>query len=109
MVSIFQVLSSGAKNTIQDEVYGNHDVRYLTLGDKNPASGNRYYVCLTGQDAQIDWHVGDRIMVELAFVAYKQQGQWHMSHRSDSIKYVEMDNVKNNCKRIYEKESKKVF
>ena len=109
MATILSVLSASDKVTVPDEDIGNHDARYLTLGDRNPASGNRYYVSLTGQDAQIDWHVGDRIMVELAFVAYKQQGQWHMSHRSDSIKYVEMDNVKNNCKRIYEKESKKVF
>ena len=93
MASIFNVLSVSDKVAVQDDYLGDHEARYLTLGDRNPASGNRYYVSLTGQDAQIDWQVGDRIMVELPFVAYKHQGQWHMSHRSDSLRFVEMDNI----------------
>ena len=92
MTAILQVLSASGKTTIKDE-YGNHDVLYLTLGDKNPASGNRYYVCLSGKDVDIQWEKGDRIMVELSFLAFKQHGQWHTSHCSDSISFVEMDNI----------------
>jgi hypothetical protein len=109
MATIFNVLSVSAPVAIQDDYLGDHDECFLTLGDRNPASGNRYYVSLTGQDAQRDWQVGDLIMVELSFIAFKHQGQWHMSHRSDSLSFVEMDNVNNNCKKIYEKESKEVF
>ena len=90
MATILQVLSSSDKVTVQDEVFGDHDVRYLTLGNSNPASGNRYYVSLSGQDAQIDWQAGDRVMVELSLVAYKHQGQWHISHPSDALKLIEI-------------------
>ena len=109
MATVLKVLSASGQATIQDDYFGDHEARYLTLGNRNPASGNRYYVSLTGQDAQRDWQVGDLIMVELSFIAFKHQGQWHMSHRSDSLSFVEMDNVNNNCKKIYEKESKEVF
>ena len=96
MADIYIVKSVTEKQTLQDDISGNQVVRYLTLGDKNPASGNRYYVSLTGQDAEIEWHEGDSIMVELWFVAYKSHGQWHMSNRSDSIKLVEIGNISNN-------------
>ena len=96
MVTIFRVLSAGAKNTIQDDVYGNHDERQLILGDTNPASGNRYYVSLTGPDAVIDWQVGDSVMVELGFFAYKNKGQWHVSHRSDAMNLIEINTIKEN-------------
>ena len=103
MANILQVVSVSGKTTVPDEVLGNQDVRYLTLGDKNPASGNRYYVSIAGKDADVDWQEGDRIMVELFFCAYKTQGQWHMSNRSDSIQFVEIDNV--NCN-AYEQKAK---
>ena len=75
---------------------GKLDVRYLTLSDNNKNSENRYYVSLTGKDADIEWHEGDRIMVELSFLAYKQSGQWHMSNRSDAIDLIEVGRVSNN-------------
>ena len=93
MANIFELLSVSDKVTVQDDYFGDHEARYLTLGNQNPKSGNRYYVSFMGQDAQIDWQVGDRIMVDLSLVAYKHQGQWHTSHRSDSIKFIEIDNI----------------
>ena len=94
MVTIFQVLSFGSKTTIQDEVYGNQDVCQLTLGDTNPASGNRYYVSLSGENADIEWQPGDRIMVELSLTAYKTHGQWHVCHFPDAINLIEIDTTK---------------
>lgn len=94
MVTILQVLSAGAKNTIQDEVYGNHDERQLTLGDTNPASDNRYHVSLSGKNADIEWQPGDRVMVELSLTAYKTQGQWHTSHCPESINFIEINTLK---------------
>lgn len=96
MATILQLLSSSGKAAIQDDINGNHDVRYLTLGDTNPASGNRYYVSLTGPDAVIDWQVGDSVMVELGFFAYKNKGQWHVSHRSDAMNLIEINTIKEN-------------
>lgn len=93
MATVLKVLSASGQATIQDDLFGNQDVRYLTLGDKNPASGNRYHVSITGKDAEIEWHKGDSIMVELSFCAYKTHEQWHMSHRSDSINFVEITNL----------------
>ena len=98
MATILELLSSSDKVTIQDEVFGNHDERYLTLGNRNSASEKRYYVSLSGQDAQIDWQAGDRIMVELRFVAYQQSGQWHMGNSSGSIDLIEVGRVTNNLK-----------
>ena len=91
MLILFKVLSSSGKTTEQDDVYGNRDVRYLTLGHKNPGSGNRYYVRLSGKDADIEWQEGDAVMVELGFCAYKTRGQWHMSHRNDAMELIEID------------------
>lgn len=79
-----------------DEVMGRQAVRYLTLTDKNGESENRYYVSLTGRDAETEWQAGDSLILELGFCAYKHGGQWHMSHRSDSIRFVEMDIQSNN-------------
>ncbi len=92
MATVLKVLSASGQATIQDDLFGNQDVRYLTLGDKNPASGNRYHISITGKDAEIEWHEGDSIMVELSLCAYKTHEQWHMSHRSDSINFVEITN-----------------
>lgn len=94
MVTILHILSPGSKTTIEDEVYGNYVVRYVTLGDTNPASGNRYYVSLSGENADIEWQPGDRIMVELSLTAYKTHGQWHTSHCPDSINFIEINTLK---------------
>ena len=95
MAYIFIVLSSTAKMTLEDEMNGKLDVRYLTLAGINKNSENRYYISLTGKDAEIEWKEGDRIMAELWFVAYKSNGMWHMSNRSDSIKLIEIGNEQN--------------
>jgi hypothetical protein len=97
MEKLFKVISSSDKTTIKDEVYGIHDVRYLTLTDVNPKSENRYYVQI-GADNDIEWQPGDRIMVELSLLAYNSQGQWHLCHRNDMIKFVEIDNSNNRFK-----------
>ena len=94
MADIYIVKSVTEKQTLQDDISGNQVVRYLTLGDKNPASGNRYYVCLSGKNADIEWQPGDRIMVELSLTAYKTQGQWHTSHCPDSINFIEINTLK---------------
>lgn len=69
---------------------GNQDVRFLTLTDCSGNSENRYYVCLTGLDARIDWQEGDRIMLELGICAYYHREQWYPSHRSDAVKLIEI-------------------
>jgi len=96
MATILQVMSVSGKTTVMDKVFENHDVRYLTLGNQNPASGNRYYVSLTGPDAEVDWQEGDSVMVELGFFAYKNKGQWHISHCSDAMNLIEIDSNVNN-------------
>lgn len=95
MANIFVVKSATEKQMLFDEQFGNQVVRYLKLGDLNEASDNCYYVSLTGKDAENEWQVGDRIMMELWFVAYKSNGQWHTSNRSDSIKLIEIGNIGN--------------
>ena len=96
MTSILEVLSASGKTTIQDDILGNHEVLFLTLTDRCGNSDNRYYVCLEGEKAQIDWQAGDRIMVELSLCAYKHGNQWHMAKLSDSIQLVEIGIVSNN-------------
>ena len=91
MATILRIESASDKITQQDDVYRNRDVRYLTLVHKNPGSGNRYYVRLSGEDADIEWQEGDAVMVELGFCAYKTGGQWHMSHRNDAMELIEID------------------
>ena len=91
MVSILNVLSSSGKTTVYDEFGENHDERYLTLINSNGDSDIRYYVSLSGKDAEIEWQEGDRLMVDLGFCAYKSHGQWHMSHNRESIKVVDVD------------------
>ena len=69
---------------------GNQDVRFLTLTECSGNSENRYYVCLTGKDARVDWQEGDRIMLELGIYAYYNKGQWHPCHHSDVVKLIEI-------------------
>lgn len=99
MATILQVLYPSDKVTIQDE-FGNHDARYLTLGNTNPASGNRFYVSLSGRDVGIDWQAGDRVMVELSLTAYKHQGQWHICHPSDALELIEISSIQDNNKEV---------
>ena len=95
MAEIFVVKSSTEKQMLNDKLFGNQVVRYVTLTDKNPASENRYYVSLTGQNAEIEWHEGDKIMLELCFVAYKSNGHWYMGNSSDAIELVEFKSQNN--------------
>lgn len=107
MTSIIEVVSSSGKTTRQDDILGNQDVCFLTLTDKGGQSENRYYVSLSGQDAQIDWQAGDRVMVELSLVAYKHQGQWHISHSSDALKLIEIGSIQDNNNKVNYEESDK--
>ena len=93
MADLLKVLAASGKTTQQGVKFDNHDVCYLTLTDIGGQSDNRYYVSLTGQDAIVNWQEGDYVMVELAFKAYKNQGQWFMSRRSDAMKVIDI-----NCK-----------
>lgn len=91
MITRLNVLSA-SKITIQDNLFKKHAVRYLTLSEKTLTSENRYHVSLTGKDAEIDWQLGDEILLEMNLLAIKTQGQWHMSHHSDEIKFIEVTN-----------------
>ena len=95
MADLLRVLAVSGNTSQQEEKSDNHNVCYLTLTDVNGQSENRYYVSLAGQDANVDWQEDDRIMVELAFLAYRNQGQWYMSHRSDTMKVIDI-----NCKQV---------
>jgi len=92
MATIFKVISASNDISIQDEIMGCQDNRYLTLTETGEGSDNRYYVSLTGKAANVDWQEGDRIMVELNFIAYKNRGQWHSSHHSYAINLIEIEN-----------------
>lgn len=93
MAQLFIVKSASEIMTLEDEMGEKLYVRYLTLTDNNKKSENLYYFSVRGKDAEIEWHVGDRIMAELWFVAYQQGGQWHMSNRSGSIDLIEVGRV----------------
>ena len=80
------------------EAKGSQEVRFLTLTDCSGNSENRYYVCLTGLDARVDWQEGDRIMMELSACAYYHRGQWYSCHRSDAVKLIEIGNSKDSKK-----------
>ena len=69
---------------------------FLTLTDKNTQSDNRYYVRLFRGNAEVDWQVGDSLLVDVCLCAYKTQGQWHMNKEQDSIELIEIVNNINN-------------
>ena len=71
---------------------------FLTLTDKNTQSDNRYYVRLFRGNAEVDWQVGDSLLVDVCLCAYKTQGQWHMNKEQDSIELIESDKHSNNFK-----------
>ena len=79
-----------------DDLYENRSECYLTLSDKNDKSDNRYYVRLILDNAEVDWHVGDCLMVEISLCAYRNNGLWHMSKCSDLIELIEISNFSNN-------------
>ena len=92
MLKTFTILD--VKNP--DDLYENRSECYLTLSDKNDKSDNRYYVRLILDNAEVDWHVGDCLMVEISLCAYRNNGLWHMSKYSDSIEWVETFNINKN-------------
>lgn len=98
MTSILEIVSSSGKTTIQDDILGNQEVCFITLTDKGGQSDNRYHVRLEGENAQIDWQAGDRVMVEFSLCAYKHGNQWHMAKCPDSIHFMEIGIVSNNSK-----------
>ena len=71
---------------------------FLTLTDKNIQSDNRYYVRLFRGNAEVDWQVGDSLLVDVCLCAYKTQGQWHMHKEQDSIELIESNKLSNNFK-----------
>jgi len=71
---------------------------FLTLTDKNTQSDNRYYVRLFRGNAEVDWQVGDSLLVDVCLCAYKTQGQWHMNKEQDSIELIESNKLSNNFK-----------
>jgi hypothetical protein len=73
---------------------------FLTLTDKNIQSDNRYYVRLFRGNAEVDWQVGDSLLVDVCLCAYKTQGQWHMNKEQDSIELIESDKHSNNFKTV---------
>ena len=77
---------------------------FLTLTDKNIQSDNRYYVRLFRGNAEVDWQVGDSLLVDVCLCAYKTQGQWHMNKEQDSIELIEIVNNINNLS--YKKDDK---
>ena len=77
------------------EAKGSQEARFLTLTDCSGNSENRYYVCLTGLDARVDWQEGDKLMLELRCPAYKHHNQWCVSHQADSVEFIECSINKN--------------
>jgi hypothetical protein len=73
---------------------------FLTLTDRNTQSDNRYYVRLFRGNAEVDWQVGDSLLVDVCLCAYKTQGQWHMNKEQDSIELIESDKHSNNFKTV---------
>ena len=71
--------------------HGGMTICYLTLGYINSQSDNRYIISLSGQEAAIDWHEGDRLMLNLSLCAYKTQDQWHLNTCADSLKLIEIE------------------
>ena len=71
---------------------------FLTLTDRNTQSDNRYYVRLFRGNAEVDWQVGDSLLVDVCLCAYKTQGQWHMNKEQDSIELIESNKLSNNFK-----------
>ena len=87
MLDVFDVKASKKVKLVGQ---GGMTICYLTLGDINSQSDNRYIIRLTGKKAAIDWHEGDRLMLNFSLCAYKTQGQWHLNNCDDSLKLVEI-------------------
>ena len=81
-----------------EEQRENESECFLTLTDRNTQSDNRYYVRLFRGNAEVDWQVGDSLLVDVCLCAYKTQGQWHMNKEQDSIELIESNKLSNNFK-----------
>ena len=77
-----------------EEQRGSESDCYLTLSE-NTKSDNRYYVRLFYDIAEIDWQVGDIVMLEIGLCAYKTKGLWQLCIQSDSIELTEIDKNSN--------------
>ena len=88
MLDVFDVKASKKVKLVGQ---GGMTIRYLTLGYINSQSDNRYIISLSGKEAAIDWHEGDRIMLNLSLCAYKTQGQWRLNTCADSLKLIEIE------------------
>ena len=98
MAQLLIVKSASEIMTLEGEMGEKLYVRYLTLTDNNKKSENLYYFSVRGKDAEIEWHEGDCIMVELSFLAYQHGGQWHMGNRLNTLDLIEVGVVGKNLK-----------
>ena len=89
MLDFLEVETASGKTTVQDEFEGSMEVNFLTLKYPNANSDVRFHVSVYGQDADVDWQNGDKLMIELRCPAYKHHNQWHVSHQADSIRFLE--------------------
>lgn len=87
-MNIFEVINCKRENLPNGQE--SRTIYYLTLGDMNSLSGNRYYVSLTGKESEIDWQAGDRLLLDLNLSAYNTQGQWQVNDSMDTIKLLEV-------------------
>ena len=87
MLDVFGVKASKKVKLVGQ---GGMTICYLTLGYINSQSDNRYIISLSGKEAAIDWHEGDRLMLNLSLCAYKTQDQWHLNTCDDSLKLLEI-------------------
>ena len=92
MTKAFEVLAVSGKAAD----YGHQDRIYLTLSEPSGKSENRYYVSLTGKEANLDWQIGDCILVNLGLCAYKNMGQWYVCHHPGALELIEISTTDNN-------------
>ena len=93
MKMFMKVLAAKDNTCVQES---GKDVCYLTLGDKNPASGNRYYISINGEDALSDWKNADMVELEIVLHAYRIEGQWHQALNAHSVNLIEIGTMTNN-------------
>lgn len=95
MIVVLEVDSASGKTTVQGEFEGCMEVKFLTLKYPNSNSDVRFHVSVYGQDADVDWQEGDKLMLELRCPAYKHHNQWCVSHQADSVEFIECSINKN--------------
>jgi len=60
--------------------------RYLTLGNENDKSDERFHVSISGINANlIDWEKVSRINIELFCKSYLDDEGWHRTFGSNSV------------------------